>query len=107
MKNETKTKKPTPKDWWEEFLTPTLCDIPKTNISHIMNGKSHLCGLCGNTGVISIPDGLNVTPVGYPVKGVNGFCICRSGRSMKRKGFDLTTELEVVELLRRVHEECI
>ena len=79
-----------PSELWTEFMAPTLQDLPKNDMRRIMNGKAHLCGLCGNTGAIVIPDGMNTSPAGYPVKGVTGYCICPNGRVMKKKGTPLS-----------------
>ncbi len=63
-------------DLWEEFLisVPAPQGLRNT-IETIL-----VCGLCGNTGIVETHV---KTPYGEPC-GVQQYCICPNGRSMKR-----------------------
>lgn len=64
-------------DLWLEFLGGDLPGVGK-----------HLCGLCGNTGVVDTR-GRIASPVGHAC-GVRAFCICPNGRAWKKSGADIT-----------------
>lgn len=51
------------------------------------NGPHHLCGLCGNYGVIDTL-GQVQSPAGVEC-GIRAFCICPNGRAMKLAGADM------------------
>ena len=66
---------------YEEFLV-------EVEIPSLPGMKTHLCGLCGNTGMVDTV-GKVVSPAGVAC-GVRGFCICPNGRAMRKS--DLKTK---------------
>jgi len=59
------------KDTWHDFIVYVASRV----------GAWPCCGLCGNTGVLSVHG--KITPAGIKVPPVSGHCICPNGRATK------------------------